>query len=63
MGPIADLNLTMQQLDDTLDTVEVLIRDLPISELNKRALSGRICDLWALVESIVEMELSVDNAR
>jgi hypothetical protein len=53
----------MQQLDDTLDTVEVLIRDLPISELNKRALSGRICDLWALVESIVEMELSVDNAR
>ena len=61
MGPMADLDFTMNTLDATLDTVEELIRELPISELNKRALVKRIYDLWADVESVVEMEISLDS--
>ena len=61
MGPIADLSHTMELLDDTLDTVDELIRELPISDINKRALIEKVYALWTDVESAVEEEYSVDN--
>ena len=52
---------TMAQLDTTMDTVDQLLRELPISDLNKRALVSKVYEFWRAVESVVEMELSVDN--
>lgn len=52
---------TMAQLDTTMDTVDQLLRELPISDLNKRALVSKVYEFWRAVEIIVEMELSVDN--
>jgi hypothetical protein len=52
---------TMAQLDTTMDTVDELLRELPISDLNKRALINKVYEFWRAVEIIVEMELSVDN--
>ena len=52
---------TMAQLDTTMDTVDQLLRELPISDLNKRALVNKVYEFWRAVEIIVEMELSVDN--
>lgn len=52
---------TMAQLDSTIDTVDQLLRELPISDLNKRALVNKVYEFWRAVEIIVEMELSVDN--
>jgi len=51
---------TMEQLDNTLDTVEELIRELPISEINKQALVNRVYEFWMDVESVVNMEVSLD---
>ena len=62
MGPMADVDLTMEQLDNTLDTVDELIQSLPISDINKRALVSKVYGLWMDVENIVDMELSVDTA-
>ena len=59
---MADLDLTMEQLDNTLDTVDELIQALPISDINKRALVSKVYALWMDVENIVDMELSVDTA-
>ena len=61
MGPMADLDQTMAQLDSTMDTVDELLRELPISDLNKRALIDQVYEFWTQVESVVEMELSVDT--
>lgn len=52
---------TMAQLDTTMDTVDQLLRELPISDLNKRALINQVYEFWTRVESVVEMELSVDT--
>lgn len=52
---------TMAQLDSTMDTVDQLLRELPISDLNKQALIRRVYEFWGAVESVVEMELSVDS--
>ena len=62
MGPMADLDQTMTQLDSTMDTVGELLRQLPISDLNKQALINQVYEFWTRVESVVEMELSVDTA-
>jgi hypothetical protein len=61
MGPIADLEQTMAQLDTTMDTVDELLRELPISDFNKLELVNKVYEFWRAVEIIVEMELSVDN--
>ena len=58
---MADLDLTMERLDNTLDTVDELIQALPISDINKRALVSKVYQLWMDVENIVDMELSVDS--
>jgi len=58
---MADLDLTMEQLDNTLDTVADLIQELPISGINKRALVSKVYALWIDVENVVDMELSVDS--
>lgn len=63
MGPIADLDLTMSQLDSTMDTVDELLHELPISDLNKQALINKVYEFWAMVENVVEIELSVDSTE
>jgi hypothetical protein len=52
MRSVAD---TMERLDNTLDTVEELIRDLPIPEHHKKRLCDTVYDLWMDVEESVEM--------
>lgn len=46
---------TLERLDNTLDTVEELIRDLPIPEHHKQRLSATVYDLWCDVEEAVEV--------
>lgn len=52
---------TMAQLDTTMDTVDQLLRELPISDLNKRALINQVYEFKRRLGLIVEMELSVDT--
>jgi hypothetical protein len=46
---------TLEKLDNTLDTVEELIRELPIPEQHKQRLSATVYDLWMDVEEAVEV--------
>ena len=48
-------NQTLAQLDSTLDTVEELIRALPLSDARKRQLVSVVYDLWAEVENDMEL--------
>ena len=52
MTDVAD---TLERLDNTLDTVEELIRDLPIPENHKKRLCDPMYELWMDVEETVEM--------
>jgi hypothetical protein len=46
---------TLEQLDNTLDRVEELIRELPISDARKRQLASMVYDLWMEVEGDMEL--------
>ncbi len=46
---------TMEQLDNTLDTVEELIRELPLSDGRKKQLASMVYDLWLEVEHDMEL--------
>ena len=46
---------TLEQLDSTLDTVEQLIRELPIPEHHKKRLCDTVYELWMDVEEAVEI--------
>ena len=50
MGPIADLDLTLEQLDNTLDRVDELLNKLPLSDGRKKQLTSMVYDLWMEVE-------------
>ena len=52
MTDVADI---LERLDNTLDTVEELIRDLPIPENHKKRLCDTVYELWMDVEESVEM--------
>ena len=52
---MADVGLTLEKLDNMLDDVEVLIRELPIPEQHKKRLCDTIYDLWMDVEEAVEI--------
>lgn len=63
MGPLADLDLTMEQLDNTLDTVDELLQKLPLSDGRKKQLASRVYDLWMEVEHDILTEFSVDSTN
>jgi len=46
---------TLEQLDNTLDTVEELIRELPLPEHHKKRLCDIVYELWMDVEEAVEI--------
>ena len=46
---------TLEQLDNTLDLVDELINQLPISNERKHQLTSRIYDLWMEVEHDMEL--------
>ena len=46
---------TLEQLDNTLDTVEELIRELPLSNARKNQLVSVVYDLWVQVEHDMEL--------
>ena len=46
---------TLEQLDNTLDLVDELINELPISNERKHQLTSRIYDLWMEVEHDMEL--------
>ena len=46
---------TLEQLDNTLDTVEELIRELPIPEHHKKRLCDQVYSMWMDVEEAVEV--------
>ena len=46
---------TLEQLDNTLDLVDELINELPISNERKHQLTARIYDLWMEVEHDMEL--------
>ena len=50
MGTMADVELTMEQLDNTLDRVDELLNKLPLSAGRKKQLTSRVYDLWMEVE-------------
>ena len=54
MGPMADLDQTMTQLDVMLDDVEELIRQLPLTEAQKKQLCSACYGLWMDIEEMVE---------
>jgi len=50
-----DVANTLETLDNTLDRVEELIRELPIPESHKKRLCDTVYDLWMDVEEAVEI--------
>jgi len=50
-----DVANTLETLDNTLDRVEELIRELPIPESHKKRLCDTVYDLWMDVEEAVEV--------
>ena len=53
---------TLEQLDNTLDTVEELVRELPIGDKAKRELSDRVYTFWMDVEeAMVNEQKEVDS--
>ena len=47
---------TLEQLDNTLDTVEELLRELPIPNDHKKRLCDQVYSLWMDVEESVELQ-------
>jgi len=52
---MVDVANTLETLDNTLDRVEELIRELPIPESHKKRLCDTVYDLWMDVEEAVEI--------
>jgi len=50
-----DVANTLETLDNTLDRVEELIRELPIPESHKKRLCNTVYELWMDVEEAVEV--------
>jgi hypothetical protein len=50
-----DVANTLETLDNTLDRVEELIRELPLPEQHKKRLCDTVYDLWMDVEEAVEI--------
>ena len=46
---------TLEQLDNTLDTVDELINELPLSRERKHQLTSMIYNLWMEVEHDMEL--------
>jgi len=53
MRTVAD---TMERLDNTLDVVDELIRELPISSQHKKRLTSHVYELWMDVEEAIELQ-------
>ena len=51
-------DLVLETLDNTLDTVEELIRELPLSDARKKQLTSMVYDLWMEVEHDMELRPS-----
>ena len=52
---MVDVANTLETLDNTLDRVEELIRELPLPEQHKKRLCDTVYDLWMDVEEAVEV--------
>jgi len=52
---MVDVANTLETLDNTLDRVEELIRELPIPESHKKRLCDTVYELWMDVEEAVEV--------
>jgi len=50
-----DVAHTMEMLDETLDKVEELIRELPMPDSHKNRLCDTVYNLWMDVEEAVEV--------
>ena len=46
---------TLEQLDNTLDTVDELIHELPLSTERKKQLTSMVYNLWMEVEHDMEL--------
>ena len=46
---------TLEQLDNTLDIVDELLHELPLSNERKRQLTSMVYDLWMEVEHDMEL--------
>jgi leucyl aminopeptidase len=44
---------TLEQLDTTLDTVDELLNELPLTREQKHALTSKVYDLWMDVEQLM----------
>ena len=53
MRTVAD---TMERLDNTLDVVDELIRELPIASQHKKRLTSHVYELWMDVEEAIELQ-------
>jgi hypothetical protein len=51
-------DLVLETLDNTLDTVEELIRELPLSDARKKQLASMVYELWMEVEHDMELRPS-----
>lgn len=49
------VDLTLEQLDNTLDRVDELINELPLSNERKRQLISTVYELWLEVEHDMEL--------
>jgi uncharacterized protein YoxC len=45
---------TLERLDNTLDEVDSLIQDLPITSAHKKKLASKVYELWMDVEEELE---------
>jgi hypothetical protein len=55
MGYFAEVDLTIQEIDQKLDDIEMLVASLPIRPGQKRVIVQKIYDLYSEIEGAVEL--------
>jgi hypothetical protein len=55
MSKMAELDMTLQELDEKLDEVDALICQLPLSAAVKKQLCLQVYALWEEVEGAIDL--------
>ncbi len=55
MSKMAELDMTLQALDEKLDEVDALIHDLPLRAEVKKQISAKVYEIWSEVEACMDL--------
>ncbi len=55
MSKMAELDMTLQALDEKLDEVDALIHDLPLRAEVEKQISAKVYEIWSEVEACMDL--------